>query len=90
MADVAEVKRNRLIEADLAEGDAELANEGAGVLIGTVGGAEAGHGDGDDSLSWKIQHVKSFYGYQKGKRGIQPAGNADHGVGGVNVMKPLL
>ena len=90
VADVAEVKRNRLVEADLAEGDAELANEGAGVLIGTVGGAEAGHGDGDDAFSWKIQHVKSFYGYQKGERGIQAAGNADHRVRGMDVVKPFF
>ena len=90
VTDVAEVKGHRLVEADFPEGDTELADQGAGIPVGPVSSAEAGHGDGDDAFPWKVKHVECLNGYQKGERGIETSGNADHGVGCVDVVEPFL
>ena len=90
LADVGEVLFHRLADIDLHEIRAQLHGQQFRVGTGAFGGAEAGHGDGQDALPVPAQHIEGQGGNQDGKGGVQPAGQPHHGAGGVGVLQPLL
>ena len=51
MTNILEVLHHCLGDIDLLDGHAQTLHQGNGILVGTVGGAESGHGHAKDSLA---------------------------------------
>ena len=90
MADVGKVQGHCILDDDLLAVDTQSPHQLPGVLIGSVRGAEAGHGDTVDIGSGTARLTHGLHGYQQSQRGIQTAGNANNGVGTTNGRKTLL
>ena len=81
VADVLEMQGNGVLDGDLLSADAQLAHQLPGVLIGTVGSAEAGHGHAVDITGGAAKLTHGLHGYQQCQGGVQSTGNADDRVG---------
>ena len=90
VADVLEVAADTVGNVDGAQGRAHLFGKDDGVIFGAVGGAEAGHGDGDDLAGRAVQHLHGKARNQDGQGGIQAAGKADDGGPGAGMLHALL
>ena len=67
LADVLEVHLHRLADVDALQGGPQPLGQLHGVVPGAVGGAEAGHGDGDDVAGWPVQQLHGHGGDQDGR-----------------------
>ena len=76
--DVGEVLAHGGGDANLAQLSAHGTGELAGVVVGAVRSAEAGHGHRDDAVARKSQQVEGAHGHEQGERGVQAAREADH------------
>ena len=90
LANVPEMLLHRRADVDALEGGPQPPGQLHGVVPGAVGGAEAGHGDGDDVAGWPVQQLHGHGGDQDGQGGVQPAGQAHHRRLGAGVLQPLL
>ena len=77
MSDVLEVLRDTLGDADLTDGHSQGIHQADGIVIGTVSGTEARHGDADDTFSVHAELVESLHTNQQGQRRIQAPTHAD-------------
>ena len=55
---VLEVLYACILDADLAQGDAQQLHQREGILVGAVGGAEARHGDAYDACAGQPEAVE--------------------------------
>ena len=90
LADVLEVDLHRPADVDGLEGAAQPLGQQYRVGLGAVGGAEAGHGDGDDVGGGAAEHLHGHRRDEDGQGGVQAAGEAHHRRLGVGVLQPLL
>ena len=90
LANVPEMLLHRRADVDALQGGPQPPGQLHGVVPGAVGGAEAGHGDGDDVAGWPVQQLHGHGGDQDGQGGVQPAGQAHHRRRGAGVLQPLL
>ena len=90
MADVPEMQPHRLLNIDLRQRSAQRARQPAGVLIGPVRGAEAGHGYAPNVFPGNAQQIEGAGRHKKGKRGIQATGNPDHRAAAFRMLQPLF
>ena len=74
---------------DLKKIGAHCPGHRAGIVVGAVRGSEAGHGDSIYIPAGEFQHVEGFGSDQKRKRGIESAGNSDHGLFAPRGFHPL-
>ena len=90
VTDVSKVLHDRLADVHPAEGGAQQLTQLGGVVSGAVGGAEAGHGQGDDVRAGTTQHLHGVAGDHQRQGGVQTAGQANDGALGVGVLQTLL
>ena len=74
LSDVCKMAENGALNVDLFQRRAKLFAQAAGIAIGSVRGAEAGHCNTVDSFSVKAADVKGARGSKQGQRGIESAG----------------
>ena len=89
LTDVPEVDLHRLADVHALQPGAQLVGQNAGVVPGAVGGAEAGHGDGQNVLVIPAQQVEGDGGDENGQCGVQSAAQPHHGGLGVGVFQAL-
>ena len=90
LADVPKMHRHRLFDVHLLQRGPQSPRQQAGVLIGPVRSAEAGHCHRQDALSVQTQQIKGAHGDKQRQRGIQPAGNAQHRCLQPRMLVPLF
>ena len=90
MADVSKVLHDRFTNVHPTEGRAQQLAQLGGVVPGAVGGAEAGHGQGDDIRAGTPQHLHGVAGDHQCQGGVQAARQADDGAFGVSVLQTLF
>ena len=90
VADVLEVAADAARDIHRAQGGPQPLRQQHRVGLGAVGGAEAGHGDGDDVRGGTIQHLHGQGRDQHRQRGVQTPGEAHHGGFGPGVLQPLF
>ena len=88
-SDVAEVLRAGVADRNFADRDAQPAHQFQRGVVGAVRGAEAGHGDADDSGAVESQLVERADRDEQGQRRIQSARNADYGLFAAGVHQPF-
>ena len=64
--------------ADFTLGDAELGHEADGVVVGAVGGAEAGHGDADDAVAGIAEFIEGLDADEQRQCGVESAADAEN------------
>ena len=89
VADVGEVLAHGRGDAHLAQLAAQGLGHGRGVAVRALGGAKAGHGDGDDARTLKAEQVKGAGAHEQRQRGVKAAGHAHHGALRVSVREAL-
>ena len=89
VADGLEVLLDALAYGDDTQLGTEALGYGDGVVLGAVGGAEAGHGDGDDVLPRQAQLVHGVGAGEHDERGVHTAGDADDRAPAVGVLHAL-
>ena len=77
------------LDAYLARRHAQRLHERHGIVVGAVGGAEAGHGNADDAASVYLQPVEGPNAYEQGERGVEPAADAHHHLAALGVGQSL-
>ena len=80
MADIFKMLRNSLGNTDFANGNTERIHQRHRIMMGTVGGTKARHGDTDDALALKPQFVEGLHRDEQCQRGIESAADAYHGL----------
>ena len=90
LADVGEVPPHRLGDVDDLQRGAHPLRQQLRVGLGPGGGAEAGHGDGDDVRGGPVQHPHGKRRDQQRQGGVQAAGEAHHRRFGMGVLQPLF
>ena len=90
LADVLEVDLYRAADVDALQGGPQALGQLHGVIPGTVGGSEAGHGHRDDIAGRAVQQLHSHCGDQNGQGGVQPAGQAHHRRPGPGMLQTLF
>ena len=78
LANVLEVLSNRRADVDAPEGGPQPLGQLHGVVPGALGGAEAGHGDGNHVAGRPVHQAHGHAGDEDGQGGVQPAGQAHH------------
>ena len=78
LADVHEMLIDRRLDVHSFQRDAVGLGQLFGVALGTGGCAEARHGDSQNTLAVKFEHIKRMYEHDESQRGIQAAGQADN------------
>ena len=89
VADVGKVPLYRPGNAHTAEIGSQLPAQHGCVVLGTLGGAKAGHGHRKNIGVRALQQIHGTGGRQQGQGGIQPAGNTDDGLGRPGAPQPL-
>ena len=74
---------------DLAKAYAQLIAQDLGIAACAFGGAEAGHGNGQNILGIAVQNAHGAHSHQQRQAGIQAAADADHRRFGPGVFKAL-
>ena len=90
LADVPEVDPHCLANVHRTEVGAHALSQDLGVGLGPAGGAEAGHGDGQDVTPGPAQHIEGPGGDEQGQSGVQPAGQPHYRTGGPGVLQSLF
>ena len=90
VADVSKVLHDRFADVHSTEGGAQQLAQLGGVVTSAVGGAEAGHGQGDDVRAGTPQHLHGVAGDHQRQGGVQTTGQADDGALGVSVLQTLF
>ncbi len=89
LADVTEVHLHGLADVHPHQLGTQLLCQNTGVVPGAVGGTEAGHGDGENSLVLPAQQVKGDGGDEDSKGGVQTAAESYNGGFCVGVLQSL-
>ena len=79
VSDILEVNGDRSLDIDGSDGRTERLCKQNGVALGSLRGAEARHGDGDDVLSVSAEKVHRSCRDQKRERRVETARNTDDG-----------
>ena len=90
LADVPEVDLHRVADVHGVERRADALGQDLGVGLGPAGGAEAGHGHGQDIRHGPVQHGHGPGGDEQGQGRVQSAGQAHHRRLGVGVGQALF
>jgi len=90
VAYIPEVQLHRLADGYVTQGNAQGGAQPHGVAFCALRCAEAGHGDGDDVLSWLFDKVEGARRDQQGETAVQPSGNSHHGGFGAGVLQTLF
>jgi hypothetical protein len=90
LSDIPEMRKNRVLDIDLLKGSSQLLCHGQGIAVGAVRCPKAGHGDSQDLISGKAQHVKSSGCHQKSQGGIQSSGDPYDRTGSAGVLHALF
>ena len=80
---------HRLADIDALQGGAQAAGELHGIVPGTVRGAEAGHGDGDDVAGRTVQERMAMAAMRMARVESSPP-EAHHDGGGAGVLDAFL
>ncbi len=78
LSDIPEMHRHRFFDIHFLQRRPQGARHLAGIIVGSVRGAEARHGHGRDLPSVQSQHIKSTHRHQKRQRRVQSARNPDY------------
>ena len=81
VAQIAKMLLHRCGDGDGHRGNAQGFHQLQRVVVGTIRGAEAGHGDADYVGLGPPQLPHGFHRHQQGQGGIETAGHADHRLG---------
>ena len=87
MINIAEVLGNSCRNADFADGNTQGFHQLQGIVIGTIGGTKAGHGDTDDALAVETQLIERLYGYEQRQGRIQTTADTDNSLFTIDVVQ---
>ena len=89
VADILEMLRHGLGNADFTPSDAERLHQADSILMRPVGSAEARHGDADDTRARKAETVEGTHSDKQRQRGVEAAADADDGLVAVGMLQAL-
>ena len=90
LADVPEVDLHRIADVHGVKGGADALGQNFGIGLGAAGGAEAGHGHGQNVRHGPVQHGHGPGGDEQGQGGVQSAGQPHHRRSGPGVGQALF
>ena len=90
LLNITKMKLYRFLNVYFLQSSPQSQSQLAGIIIGSVCGAKAGHGNGMDIGSGQPQQIKGLRRHQKGQRRIQPTGDTQNGLLAAGVMIAFL
>ena len=78
VSDVLKMLQDRCLDGNVTVVGSQSGNQAQSVVVGAVGSAKAGHGNGNQIVCRQVQLLERLMADQQRKGGIQSAGHAQH------------